>query len=117
MSVRVVSFEAQVRQALESHLAGNLEDAASHYQERLRDKIGIQGPPRSTAGNPPHMDTTDLHESIEHQVDAASLTARISSDMPYAASLEIGGGNVAARPAWVPTLIEEADELGRIICR
>lgn len=112
MSARVVSFEAAVRQALEAHLAGNLEDAASHYEERLKEKIGIQGPPRSTPGNPPHMDTKALHDSIEHQVDAASLTARIGSDVEYASTLEL----TTDRPAWVPTLIEEADELGRRVC-
>jgi hypothetical protein len=113
MSVRVVSFDAAVKAAIQSQLAGNLDDAAKYYAERLKAKISIQGPPRSTPGNPPHMDTGDLHDSIEAQpVDVASLTARIGSDMPYASTLEL----TTDRPAWVPTLIEEADEIGRRVC-
>jgi hypothetical protein len=112
MSVRIVSFEAQVKAAIQAQLAGNLDDAISYYADRLRAKISIQGPPRSSPGSPPHKDTGDLHASIEHQTDAANLVARCSSDMPYAGTLELTTG----RPAWVPTLIEEADEIGRRVC-
>jgi hypothetical protein len=112
MSVRVVSYEAAVKAAIQSQLAGNLGDAISYYADRLRAKIGIQGPPRSTPGSPPHKDTGDLYASIEHQTDAANLVARCSSDMPYASTLEL----TTDRPAWVPTLIEEADEIGMRVC-
>lgn len=112
MTVRIVSFQAQLEAAIQAQLASNLEDAASYYADRLRDRIGTQGPPRSTPGNPPHKDTGDLYNSIEYQVDAANLTAQISSDMPYAGTLEL----TTNRPAWVPTLIEESDELARRVC-
>jgi hypothetical protein len=115
MSVRIVSYEAAVKAAIQAHLAGNLEDAAAYYEGRVRDRIGVQGPPRSTPGSPPHMDTGYLrNESLSHEVDAASLTARIGSDAPYAAALEVGGTN---RPFFVPTLIEESDEIARRVCK
>jgi hypothetical protein len=112
MSVRIVSFEAQVKAAIQAQLAGNLDDAIAYYADRLRAKISVQGPPRSTPGSPPHKDTGDLHASIEHQTDAANLVARCSSDMPYAAELEL----YMSRPAWIPVLLEEADEIARRIC-
>jgi hypothetical protein len=117
MSVRIVSYEAQVKAAIQAQLAGNLDDAAKYYAERLRARISIQGPPRSTPGNSPHKDSGDLHDSIEAQpVDVANLTVRVSSDMFYAADLELGV-HVAARPYWIPTLIAEADEIARLICK
>jgi hypothetical protein len=113
MTVRIVSFQAQVEAAIRARLAGNLEDAASYYQDRLAEKIGIQGPPRSTVGEPPHMDTGYLrNESLSHEVDAANLVARIGSDAEYAHILE----TISDRPFFVPTLIEESDEIARRVC-
>jgi hypothetical protein len=114
MSVRIVSYEVQVKAALTAQLAGGLEDGISHFEERLKAKIGVQGPPRSTPGSPPKKDTGYLHDqSISHEVDAANLVARCGSDAPYAGILE----TVTNRPAWIPTLLEEADEIGRRVCQ
>jgi hypothetical protein len=114
MSVRIVSHEAAVKAAVQSQLAAGLEDGISHFEGRLKVKIGVQGPPRSTPGSPPHKDTGYLHDqSISHEVDAANLVARCGSDAPYAAELEI----IYNRPYFTSTLIEEADEIGRRICQ
>jgi hypothetical protein len=114
MSVRIVSYEAAVKAAIQAQLAGNLEDAAAYFEGRVRDRIGVQGPPRSTPGSPPHKDTGYLHdESLSHEVDAASLTARIGSDAEYAHILE----TITDRPFFVPTLLDESDEIGRRICK
>jgi hypothetical protein len=115
MTVRIVSFEAQVKAAIQAQLAGNLEDAINHYHEKLRDEISTQGPPRSTPGSPPHKDTGYLHDqSLSNQVDAANLVAREGSDAPYAAELEVGGLN---RPFFIPVLLRESDEIARLICK
>lgn len=114
MSVRIVSYQAQVIQAVTARLADGLEDGISYFEERLKDRIGVQGPPRSSPGSPPKKDTGYLHDqSISHQVDAVNLVARCGSDAPYSGILE----TVTDRPAWVPTLIEEADEIGRRVCQ
>jgi hypothetical protein len=114
MSVRIVSYEAQVKAALTAQLAGGLEDGISHFEERLKAKIGVQGPPRSVPGSPPKKDTGYLHDqSISHEVDAANLVARCGSDAPYAAELEI----MYNRPYFTSTIIEEADEIGRRVCQ
>jgi hypothetical protein len=114
MSVRIVSFESQVKAAIQSQLAGGLEDGISYFEERLKARIGVQGPPRSTPGEAPKKDTGYLHDqSISHQVDAVNLVARCGSDAEYAGILE----TVTNRPAWIPTLLEEADEIGRRVCQ
>jgi hypothetical protein len=114
MTVRIVSFEAQVKAAIQAQLAGNLEDAISYFEDRLKAKISVQGPPRSTPGSPPKKDTGYLHdESISHEVDAANLVARCGSDAPYAAELEV----IYNRPYFTSTIIEEADEIGRRACK
>jgi hypothetical protein len=114
MSVRIISYEAAVKAAIQAQLAGNLEDAAAYYEEKLRAKIGVQGPPRSSPGSPPHKDTGYLHdESLSHEVDAASLTARIGSDAPYAHVLE----TITDRPFFLPTLLDESDEIARRVCK
>jgi hypothetical protein len=112
MSVRIVSFEAQVKAAIQAQLAGNLGDAAALLRSEIQAAIGIQGPPRSHPGEKPHRDTGALQDSIEDQLDADALVARVGSDVPYSATLEIEG-----RPFFVPVLLEQSDALARIICR
>jgi hypothetical protein len=113
MSVRVVSYEAAVKQALGVKLASNLGDAAALLKAEIQAAIGVQGPPRSHPGEYPHRDTGALQESIEDQLDADNLVARVSSDMPYAGTLEVS----MDRAYFVPVLLEQSDALARIICR
>jgi hypothetical protein len=119
MTVRIVSNEAAFRQALFAHLAANLEDAAQLLEDEIKQVIGIQGPPRSTPGNPPHMDTQELRDSIDHgPVDMANLTVQVGSDSDHALAMELGvGGRIAPRPYMVSTLINKSDEIGREICK
>jgi hypothetical protein len=115
MTVRIVSYEAAVKAAIQSQLAVGLEDGISYYHGKLRDEISTQGPPRSTVGNPPHKDTGYLHDqSLSYQVDAANLVAREGSDAPYVIDLEVGSTN---RPFFIPVLLRESDAIARLICK
>lgn len=67
-------------------------------EDRAKELISIQGPPRSTPGNPPHMDTQALYDSITHEVDAGQMAVRIGTDLPYGLPLEVGTSRMAARP-------------------
>jgi hypothetical protein len=114
MSVRIVDHSAALKQALYAHLADNLTDAIGHYHDQVEAEISVAGPPPSTPGNPPHMDTQYLHDkSLSTQVDRDELVAREGSDAPYAVSLEVGPTN---RPFFIPVLIRESDEIARRIC-
>jgi hypothetical protein len=117
MTVRIVSNEAAFKQALFAHLAANLEDAAQLLEDEIKQVIGIQGPPRSTPGEAPRIDTGELIKSFSHDVDSVNLTARVGSDSSYVLPLELGSGRMAARPHIVSTLINKSDEIGREICK
>jgi hypothetical protein len=100
-----------------AHLASNLGDGAALLRAEIQAAIGIQGPPRSEPGSPPHRETGALQESYEDQLDADALVARVGSDSPYVLTLELGGGNVAPRPHFLSTTLEQTDALARVICR
>ena len=116
--MRVVSFEASFKKALFGRLADNLGEAAALYRDDIKEAIGIQGPPRSTPGNPPHKDTSELFNSIEDELDAPNLIARVSSDSDHALAMELGTSRgVAPRPYFVATLVANSDKYGREICK
>jgi hypothetical protein len=98
-------------------LADNLDDAGRELAQRVRDKISIEGPPRSSPGNPPHVDTGELVASYGHDTDPTSLTTVVGSDVPYSAYLESGTPTMAPRPHLTDTLIESADDLSRIVAK
>lgn len=115
--MRVVSFEASFKKALFGRLADGLDKAAVRLRAEIQYEIGTQGPPRSSPGEAPHRDTGDLQASFFDETDPDDLVARVGSDSPYVLALELGSGRTAARPFFLGTLIREADDLGRIICR
>jgi hypothetical protein len=117
MTVRIVSYEAALRQAIGVKLASNLGDAAALLRAEIQAAVGIQGPPRSSPGQPPHRDSGELQASFFDELDADALVARVGSDSDHVLAMELGSGRVAARPHIVSTLIEQSDALARIICR
>jgi hypothetical protein len=113
VSVQIQDLSAQLRQALYAKLGSNLAEAMALYNDKLKEAVGVQGPPRSVPGEPPRMDTGYLHDrSLGFQVDRAALEAAESSDAPYAAELEIS----MDREFFIPTLIQQSDEMARLIC-
>jgi hypothetical protein len=104
------AFEA----ALREKLADGLTDAIIFLNEQIKDKISIQGPPRSTPGNPPHMDTGALLDSIRHEdATEADLTATSFIDVKYGILLE----QEMNRPFIINTFMENADEIGRRVLK
>jgi hypothetical protein len=113
VSVQIQDLSAQLKQALYAKLGSNLVEAMDLYDEKLKEAINIQGPPRSSPGSPPHKDSGYLHDkSLSHPVDRVALEAAESSDAPYAAELEIEKD----REFFIPTLIQQSDEMARLIC-
>ena len=103
---------------LDRLLARNVARAGGNYADAVIKAISIQGPPRSDPGSPPHIDTMQLINSIDvmADMDPAYPVAQISSDVAWSVYLEIGTVNMAARPFWIPTLVQDADSLARTIC-
>jgi hypothetical protein len=102
---------------IRSKVGGNLDGAAKIVQEHARYLISVPGPPRSSPGDPPHIDTSELIESVDRAADPKALSAAVGSEVDHAAYTEIGTEKMEARPWLVRALIEKAAEVARAICR
>lgn len=111
--MRIKSFEANVRRQVFGLLGNNLDDAAKLLADEIKKAISIPGPPRSTPGNPPHIDQGDLIASYDHVTDKAALQSFVGSDEEHAVYMELGTDRVAARPHVLPTLMDKADDIAR----
>lgn len=65
-----------------------LRAVADEIVDHARDLVGIQGPPPSAPGDPPHRETGELQEGIYASVDERSGLAMVGSDVPYAAIVD-----------------------------
>src|SRR5690606_2259671 len=111
-----------------------------HLERKVIEKISIGQPAYTTAsgrlvgldpskpGEPPHVLSGRLRQSITHQVEVGSnyVRGRVGTNVEYARRLELGfigtdaaGRNVnqAPRPFLRPTLAEERAEILRRIVR
>lgn len=108
MPVKIQDFSKAFESALRQKLADNLTDAIIFLNEEIKDKISVQGPPRSVSGEAPHRDTGALIDSIRHEdADETGLTATSFIDVPYGVVLE----TEMNRPFIVNTFMENADEI------
>ena len=83
-----------------------LTDAIKESAEALRDELkadlGVRAGRPSAPGEPPAMDSGRLRDSVFAETDADGLSARVGSDLDYAAHLEFGTTRMAARPWLLP---------------
>jgi hypothetical protein len=128
----------EVFQAFRAGFAQRVAAAAGHLVAKMKEKTGIQGPPPSLPGNPPHMDSTELNATIgfELRVEETSIEACVGSPAPQAGWMELGtqphesrgtagpgssqkksAGHpgVAPRPWCLSTLVEEKETTRAII--
>ncbi|WP_422928560.1 hypothetical protein [Singulisphaera sp. PoT] len=111
MSQVVVSPSAL--RILRNRMLDGVDQAGGLLAMAIKEKISVQGPPRSKPGDPPHIDSGDLIASYDHATDAARLTAHVGTPIPYAHYLEEGTDTMAARPHIIPALLENADDIAR----
>lgn len=107
-------FFADVR----TRVTGGVGQAAQDLKASLQVLIGIQGPPRSKPGEPPHRDTGALQASIEvngpaEQGDA--VFASVGTALEYGRYLEFGTSRMAARPWLSRGLYQNNDRIARTI--
>lgn len=98
-------------------LGGNLHRADEKILEKARELIGVQGPPRSTPGNPPHIDSSRLIDSLYDEVDATNLGSRIGSTEEHAVYTEVGTPTMAPRPWLAPACILAANDAARELAK
>lgn len=103
----------RAKQQLIKAIAKNLPAAAESLQDDMKAMIAIQGPPTSSPGEPPHIDTQALYDSIDVAIDARGLSFAVGSELPYAAYLESGTDRMAPRPFLSRTLVQWGDVAAR----
>lgn len=105
------------RRRIERRLGANLHRADEAILDKARSLIGTQGPPRSDPGDPPHVDSSRLIDSLYDEVDAAGLESLVGSTEDHAVYMEIGTATVAARPWLLPACLMAADDAARELAR
>ena len=100
----------------------NLTQAAIFLQGKVKESMSQGGPTAtnpdaasSSPGEPPHVRTGRLRNSIAYEVD--KLTARVGTNVKYAPYLEFGTSRIAARPYLRPGLYNNRKEIQKILNR
>jgi HK97 gp10 family phage protein len=124
VSVSLTSNKAidKVMDKLESQVSDYYKIIISYAVNEVRNQsiLGIQSTPKtgksykrggkshtaSSAGNPPAIDSGTLVNSIKYEYDMAKdiFRGEVSAATEYAADLEFGTVNMAARPFMQPAL-------------
>lgn len=106
-------FDQKVTAAIRKEVGANLAPALTHAIDEMHDRIGTQGPPRSSPGEAPHMDSGQLFDSLYIEVDASGLQARIGSTIPWAVYTEQGTDSMAPRPWFLPSILKTANDMAK----
>jgi hypothetical protein len=105
------------RSKVVAHLAGNLDAAGEAVRVEIRRLISTPGPPRSSPNTPPHLDSGDLHDSIDILPAPATLVVYVGTEVEYAAYLEAGTPRLEPRPHHVRGLIQSGPAAARALVR
>jgi hypothetical protein len=107
MSSHLVWNGDSARVAVHGAVMHTVDLYVTAVKERARQLISVQGPPRSSPGNPPHVDTGALLASIESSVDNATMTGRVGTNLPYGLYLELGTKRGLAPRPWLRRALAE----------
>lgn len=106
-----------IKQKLRVAATARVEAATAHLQASARENIGVQGPPRSTAGNFPHRDKGRLQASVQatQGETETQVFGDVGSSLPYAGYLEHGTDRMEPRPWLARTLQEQRDVIAQTL--
>lgn len=93
------------------------EECGRVIRDHARQLVGVQYPPASSPGSPPHRRTGRLQQSITYQAGKKSgqPSVRIYAGEPYGEYLETGTRYMAARPWRKRSYRETVQQVKRII--
>jgi len=117
MKMKMKWSGGRAARTIKTRLGRNLHLADDVILDAARQSISIQGPPRSLPGDPPHMDSQRLRDSLYDEVDAAGLKSRFGSTEEHAVYTEIGTPHMAARPWFLPAIVQKADDAARELAK
>jgi HK97 gp10 family phage protein len=91
--------------------------ATAVVHREMVKKISKPGPPRSAPGNPPHVDTGRLRQSLQPSVVRTGNTIRgtVTTNVEYAPYLEYGTSRMQPRPFMRSTIAEQAEPVKAIM--
>jgi hypothetical protein len=116
--MQIVNWRGQeLINRVRARIARNLQPAAQLLQRAERKEVSVPGPPRSRPGEAPHIDTSDLIQSIDYLVDFANLELIVAPQVEYAWYLEHGTPNMAPRPFIVSTFVAEGQNVARRVLK
>jgi len=98
---------------LEQRVVRNLKNVAKKVEGDLKAVVGqAHSPPPSKPGEPPHMDSEWLRDSIEVKADKNGLHIQFAE---HGLHLEYGTSQMAPRPWLRPTLASHAEKVLKIL--
>lgn len=100
---------------LAKHNKRNMEKAVRVVRNEVVKLLGTKGPPRSTEGNPPHIETNALRLSIATEVvqQGSDTTGRVGTNIEYAKYLELP--SYLNRPFLMPAIDNTRDAVKDIL--
>lgn len=105
-------------EAMEARYSARVEAGANLLAQRMRERIGIQGPPRSLPGESPHRDTGNLQANVEingPEIQGSKIIASVGTSLAYGLYLELGTEKMQQRAWMLPTLLENGPEVASVI--
>lgn len=113
--IRVVSKNVFASIAAEMQQRVVAATALTHRE--MVAKVSKPGPPASLPGEPPHVDTGRLRQSLQPSVVREGNTIRgsVSTNVEYAPHLEYGTSKMEPRPFMRSTLAEQAEAVKQIM--
>ena len=94
---------------LTTELAAQMHTTGKQVEQVAKRSMRDGGTPHvpSSPGEPPRIDTKNLHASIttETQRDRTSIETRIGTNVRYGLFLELGTRNMAPRPVAAPCVL------------
>ena|ERR1700735_2803378 len=99
--------------SIRDRIGNGVTKAADTLSQRLTEKVSTPGPPRSKAGEAPHIDKNKLHGQMTFDPEDGEPDpeARAGTTRPYGVYLEKGTSRMAARPWALSTLLETKPEI------
>lgn len=91
------------------------KDGQLHLVRRGAARVNFDPTNRASApGEPPAPDTGHLRNSIDYQL-TSETTARVGTNLEYAAPLEMGTIRIAPRPFMRPSFHKAAPQMGPVV--
>jgi HK97 gp10 family phage protein len=102
---------------LDREMDRRFEEVGIVVSRHAKQLVGIQYPPASSPGNPPHRRTGAFRQSITYEVRKRSgqPAVRIYSTSPYGDFLNDGTSRMAARPWRKPAYRQTVGQVKKIL--